>query len=141
MVPAYLALLLLVVLPLLPIWMRSVFRRSALLDNKVQVAVFVGFQCCLAISVFLSFFLAWFTFSITRIYLAPYLTGLHASLEFWDAPLTPRGFVFVCTMIGAPFFVFTKVGLVSIRDAHQISKEQRDRLTKRKKSGSLWKGF
>lgn len=130
--------LLLVVLPLLPVWMRSVYRRTALLDTKIQVRVFYGFQICLALVIFLSFFLAAFSLFLSYMYLGPYTTGLSAGADYWDAPLTPRGALLLLAILGVPYLVFTKVGLVSIRDSHQICKEQRDRLAKRRKTG--WTG-
>jgi hypothetical protein len=131
--------MLLVILPVLPIWMRSVFRRSALLNDVMQSRVHWGFQVCLFFSVFLSFFLTYFTFVISYRYLVSYLTDLTLNSYFWDEPLTPRGFFAILILLVAPYLIFCKIGLVSIRDVHQLCKEQRDRLMKRKKTG--WKGI
>ena len=140
MLPLLLALLL-AVLPALPLWMRSVFRRSALGSTNVQEGVLMGFYFCLAVSVFLAFFLAWFSFALTYFYLAPYATGLAPDLSFYDQPMTPRGLCFLTISVVVPGFVFFKVGLLSIRDVHQTCKEQTDRVKKRHNLGGLWKGF
>ena len=140
MLPWILALLL-AVLPVLPVWMRSVFRRSALVSTGVQVGVLFGFYLCLGIAVFMSFFVAWFSFSLTFNYLAPYCTGLEIGPLFYDQPLTPRGLVFLGIVVVGPGFVFFKVGLLSVRDAHQTCKAQSDRVKKRRQLGDLWKGF
>jgi hypothetical protein len=133
--------LLLAVLPALPIWMRSVFRRSALASTNTQVGVLFGFYACLAISVFLAFFLAWFSFALTFAYFAPYVTGLVPLGDFYDEPLTPRGLVFFLVVTLVPSFVFFKVGLLSVRDVHQTCKEQTDRVRKRHQLGALWTGI
>jgi len=137
----YLLAILLAVFPVLPIWMRSVFRRSALAATNVQVGVLFGFYFCLAISVFLSFFLAWFCYSVTYAYLAPYVVGFTPNAGFYDEPLTPRGLMFLVGVVVVPAFVFFKVGILSVRDAHQTCKEQVDRVKKRYSLGPLWTGF
>lgn len=121
--------------------MRSVFRRSALCSTNVQVGVLLGFYFCLAMAVFLSFFLAWFSWSLTFLYLAAHVTDLGVTPSFYDSPLTPRGLIFLALVVSVPAFVFFKVGLVSVRDAHQTCKEQSDRVRKRHALGVLWRGF
>jgi len=132
---------LLLALFFLPGWMRSLFRRSALTSTNVQVVLLLGFELCLGFSVFLAFFSAWFSYWLTVDYLAPWATGLTLSGDFWDAPLTPRGMLFLAIVVSTPLVVFFRLGLLSVRDAHQVCKEQLDRVKKRHHLSFFWKGF
>jgi hypothetical protein len=126
---------------LIPAWMRGLFRRSALGSSNLQFGVFLTFELCLALSVFLSFFCAWFSYWVMVDYVVPWATGLNLDGEFWDSPLTPRHSMAVLIFIGVPLALFFKVGILAIRDVHQICKEQRDRVKKRHELGTFWKGF
>jgi hypothetical protein len=88
------------------------------------------FYGCLGSLVFLTFFASWFSYWVASAYVVPWATGLDfaSPMAFWDAPLTPRGVVALGLAFGLPTMIFTKVGLLSIRDGHQVAKEQMDRI-------------
>lgn len=140
MFPYFLAVLV-AILPALPMWMRSVLRRSKDSPSNVEVGVLIGFYISLAISVFLSFFLAWYTYSVTVLYLAPFVTGVIMEPGLLDEALTGRVLAFFSLVVGIPSFVFFKVGVLAVRDAHQVCKEQLDRVRKHHKLGPLWRGI
>lgn len=137
----FLLVLLIVVLFGIPIWMRGVFRRSALGSSNLQVGVLLLFELCLGLSVFLSFFCSWFSYWVMVEYVSPWATSLTLHEGFWDEFLTPRHAMVILIIIGVPLALFFKVGILAIRDIHQICKEQRDRVKKRHELGTFWKGF
>jgi hypothetical protein len=74
-------------------------------------------------------------------YVVPWSTGVVFDYEFWERPLTPKGFVALMILICVPLALFFKVGILAVRDTHQICKEQRDRVKKRHDLSFFWKGF
>lgn len=137
----YLFAVLLAVLPVLPLWMRSAFRRSAHAGRVVQIWLVLGYYFCMAVAIFLSFFVTWYSYSLTYSYLGTYTTGIYPSAAFWDEPLTPRGALYLLFVVAVPFFVFFRVGLVSVRDSHQVCKDQLTRVKKHFELGSFWHPF
>ena len=138
---SYLLVALVVVLFFLPNWMRSLFRRSGLASTNSQLILLFGFELCLAFSIFLTFFASWFSYWVALIFVAPMVTGLILTDTFWTSPLTPQGLCFLAILLILPLLVFLRVGLISVRDAHQVCKEQLDRVKKRYTLGALWVGF
>jgi hypothetical protein len=136
---AYILAALVAVVPALPLWMRSVYRRTPGLSDNLQIVLLIGFHICLGLSVFLAFFMTWFTFWITYHYLAPYIVGFVPDAYFWESPLTPRSLVFLGALVVTPLFVFTRIGLLSLRDTHQVCKEQLDRVRRKHLTGFLWR--
>lgn len=126
---------------IIPVWMRGLFRKSALGSSNLQVGVLICFELCLGLSVFLSFFCAWFSYWVMVDYVVVWATGLELNKNFWNQALTPRHLMVIFIIIGVPLVLFFKVGILAIRDVHQICKEQRDRVKKRHEMGAFWKGF
>jgi hypothetical protein len=139
---AFLILVLLLIgLFVIPYWMRGLFRRSALGSSNLQVGVFLCFELCLGLAVFLAFFSAWYSYWVMVEYVVVWATGLQLDSEFWDQWVTPRHLMVILIIIGVPLALFFKVGILAIRDVHQICKEQRDRVKKRHELGAFWRGF
>ena len=132
---------LLAALFLIPAWMRGLFRRSALGSSNLQIGVLLCFELCLALSVFLSFFSAWYSYGVMEEYVVVWATGLQLNEDFWYQVLTPSHLLAMLIIIGVPLALFFKVGILAIRDVHQLCKEQRDRVRKRHELGTFWKGF
>lgn len=126
---------------LIPSWMRGLSRRSALGSSNLQVGVLLCFEVCLGLCVFLAFFSAWFSYWVMVDYVILWATGLELDDAFWDETLTPRHLMVIFIILGVPLALFFKVGILAIRDVHQLCKEQRDRVKKRHELGTFWKGF
>jgi hypothetical protein len=137
----FVLVLLILALFLIPVWMRGLFRRSALGSSNLQVGVLICFEICLALAVFLSFFCAWFSYWVMVHHVVEWATGLNTGGVFWDEFITPKHLMVLLIIIGVPLALFFKVGILTIRDVHQICKEQRDRVKKRHELGTFWKGF
>ena len=125
----------------MPYVMRSLFRYGALRSSNLQVGLLLLFEFLLAVSVFLSFFGAWVTGLTCYFYVGPWMLGTSFSPGFWDLPLTPRSLGAILLLVVPPLVIFSRVGLVSLRDVHQICKEQRDRVAKRHDLARIWKGL
>jgi len=125
---------------LLPVWMRRVRAGTKGLSPGVQLMVFLFFEGFLAVSVFLSFFCAWYAFEVA-LFMVPYFFSAHLGLGFLDAPLTPRGLGVLAFLIGFPLAVFFKVGVLAVRDVHQVCREQRDLVLKHYSLSWWWRGF
>jgi hypothetical protein len=138
----YLVLVLLLIIQfLVPFWMKGIFRKAGLQSTGHQVTVFLLFEICLACSVFLCFFTSWYSYWVAVDYVVPWATGLALYGDFWDKHLTGRGILAIAIVIFVPLFLFFKVGLLSVRDVHQICKEQRDRVKNRHNLSRFWKSF
>jgi hypothetical protein len=137
----FVLVMLILALFLIPAWMRGLFKRSALGSSNLQVGVLICFELCLALSVFLSFFSAWFSYWVMADYVIFWATGMELTREFWEEPVTGRHLMAILIIIGVPLALFFKVGILAIRDVHQLCKEQRDRVRKRHELGTFWKGF
>lgn len=133
--------LLLLVQFLIPFWMKGIFRRAALQSTNHQVVVFLLFEMTLGCTVFLSFFTAWYSYWVMVDFVAPWATGLTLYGEFWDTVLTPRSLMAISMVVLCPLFLFFKVGLLSVRDVHQLCKEQRDRVKNRHDLSRFWNSF
>jgi hypothetical protein len=115
----------LLVIFLLPIWMRRIRGVVRGKSPFFQLFCFFSFEFFLGLSVFLSFFSAWFSFEIS-ILILPSWMDMSLSRQFWDEALTPRSFVFISAVFLTPYLVFSRIGLLAIRDVHQLCKEQRE---------------
>jgi len=124
----------------LPVWMRHVQQVSKGRSSGFQVGVFFCFEFFLGVSVFLAFFSSWFTFQLVLNWFLPWL-GLDVRLSFWDDPMTPRGLLGFGMLSLLPYAVFTRLGLLVVRDCHQLCKQQRDLVAKYYNLGSIWKVF
>jgi lysylphosphatidylglycerol synthetase-like protein (DUF2156 family) len=126
----------------LPSWMRKTYRNSSAVDADKQFIILLVFQFCLALSVFLSFFISWFSYWVVSEEVVPWATGLDITdPDYWDAPLTPRSFMAIVLVLATPIIVFLRIGLLAVRDTHQVCKEQVDRLKKTHKIvGPAFKG-
>ena len=124
-----------------PFWMRGAFRRAGLGPSSRQIYLFLVFELALAFSVFLAFFTSWFSYWVMAEHVVPWATSVRLTAEFWDSPITGRGVMALAILIFCPVVLFFKVGLLSIRDVHQICKEQRDRVKKRQELSKFWDSF
>jgi len=137
----FILVLLLICQFLIPFWMRGAFRRAGLGTSSKQVVLFLLFEFSLAASIFLAFFTSWYSYWVMSEHVVPWATGVRLAGEFWDSPITGRGVLALVILIFCPVILFFKVGLLSIRDVHQICKEQRDRVKKRHELSRFWDKF
>jgi hypothetical protein len=126
---------------IIPFWMRGAFGRAGLGSSSKQVGLFLLFELFLGLSIFLAFFTAWYSYWVMSEYVVPWATGVRLIGDFWDAPITGRGMMAMVILVFCPVVLFFKVGILSIRDVHQICKEQRDRVKNRHQLSKFWKGF
>jgi cellulose synthase/poly-beta-1,6-N-acetylglucosamine synthase-like glycosyltransferase len=139
---AFLVLVLLLVVQfIIPFWMRGAFKRAGLGSSSKQIFLFLMFELGLALSIFLAFFASWFSYWVMAQFVVPWATGVNLIGDFWDSPITGRGVMALVILIFCPVVLFFKVGLLSVRDVHQICKEQRDRVKKRHQLSRFWESF
>lgn len=126
---------------IIPFWMRGAFRRAGLGSSSKQVGLFLLFELFLGLSIFLAFFSSWYSYWVMSEHVVPWATGVRMVGDFWDDPITARGVMALSILLFCPVVLFFKVGILSIRDVHQICKEQRDRVKKRHELSKFWSGF
>jgi hypothetical protein len=125
----------------LPYLLRSLFRFGALRSSNLQVGLLLLFESLLAVAVFLAFISAWVAGLVCYKYVGPWMLGTSFDAGFWDLPLTARRLGAILLLIVPPLVIFSRVGLISLRDVHQVCKEQRDRVAKRHDLARIWKGL
>ena len=85
-------------------------------------------EAILGTSILGMFLAAWMGVLVARDLLGPQLLNVHWENFSPDNPVTLRSLSFLLLMIAMPYLIIEKVGLFSIRDIHQICKEQRDQM-------------
>jgi len=136
---AFVLVLLLGLFALIPGLLYRVKRACKGKGAATQLRCFFLFESVLGLSVFLAFFTAWFTFELIAVIL-PGGIGLQNMAIFWDSALTARGLVYVWSCLWFPYFLFTRLGLLVIRDVHQLCREQRDLVVKEYSLKWWWTG-
>lgn len=125
----FLLFLCMVVMFLLPIWMRRIRLAVKARAPFFQLFCFFFFELFLGISVFMAFFSAWYAYQVAALFLPGWI-GVTVRPGFWDTALTPRSLFFVVALFLFPFLVFSRIGLLAIRDVHQLCREQRELVLK-----------
>jgi hypothetical protein len=136
----FLLFLCMVVMFLVPIWMRRV--RGAVKPKSpfFQLFCLFFFEMFLGISVFMAFFSSWYAYQVAALFL-PGWVGVTVHSGFWDTSLTPRALFFLVSLFAFPFLVFSRIGLLAIRDVHQLCREQRELVLKHYNLKWWWKSL
>ena len=133
-----LVLLFLFILFFVHLWMKNIFRRSAGQPLRTQAALLILFEILLAELIVSTFLLVWNAILLVWVGFLPVILTSEAYVMFWDLPLTSRVFFGCVLLLWFPYYLFFNVSLICIRDAHQVAKEQLDRVRKLKKVNFLW---
>lgn len=136
----FLLFLSIVVMFLVPIWMRRI--RGAVKSKApfFQLFCFFFFEMFLGISVFLAFFSSWYAYQVAVLFLPSWL-GVTLGQGFWDTALTPRALLFLGSLFAFPLLVFSRIGLLAVRDVHQLCREQRELVLKHYDLKWWWKSL
>lgn len=102
---------------------------------NVAFRFWVFLEVCFAIQVVLLFAATWMAFIFSIHVLATNIITPAALYQSLDEPLTSRLLLAWTILFSFPYMVFRAVGLTSLRDVHQLAKEQHDRNTARREQG------
>ena len=84
-------------------------------------------ELILAIGIFLAFIATWQVTVVAYYYVGPFMFGIDMKGFSIDGQITPRILAYILFVFSTPLLILSKVGFVSVRDIHQICKENRDK--------------